>query len=158
MCLIFTVSQHGILGWGYGKMKIRLAAAAVLAGLLGGCSTTEQAGQALQSSWIGQPADNFFRQYGPPVTSYTLRDGGKIYEWVGGQASVYVPGSAATTTNVFGNTAVSTTQVFSGGDIYLGCKVRITTAQNGTIMQIVPSGDSLGMWEMSRCAELFVKH
>jgi hypothetical protein len=136
---------------------IRIVVSIALAGSLMACSSTEQAGKALQSVWIGRSADDFFRQYGPPASSYTLSDGGKIFEWVGGQTSVYLPGSASTTTTVFANTAVSNTQFSPGGNLYLGCKIRITTTRAGTISTIAPSGDTLGMWQMSRCAEIFVR-
>ena len=127
-----------------------------LAGIVvAGCSTTQQAGVALQTAWIGRNADDFFKRYGPPASDFALGDGGKIYEWIGGRAAVAIPGEASTTTTFVGNTAFSNTQFTGGGNIYLGCKVRITTKPDRTITAIVPSGDSLGKWQTSRCAELF---
>ena len=128
---------------------------AVVAIFLASCSTTQQAAVALQNGWVGKNADDFFKRYGPPASNFALADGGIIYEWVGGRAAVYVPGTASTTTTTIGNTAFSNTQFSGGGNIYLGCKVRITTTRDRTITAIAPSGDSLGMWQTSRCAELF---
>jgi hypothetical protein len=127
----------------------------MLVAVLGACSTTKEAGNALQAAWIGKPADDFFRAYGPPVSSYTFADGGKMYEWTGGRASISLPGSASTSTTIIGNTAVSNTQFFPGGNVYMGCSIRINASKLGIISSIAPNEDSIGMWEMSRCAELF---
>src|SRR6516165_2990447 len=108
-----------------------------LAGIVvAGCSTTQQAGVALQTAWIGRNADDFFKRYGPPASDFALGDGGKIYEWIGGRAAVAIPGEASTTTTFVGNTAFSNTQFTGGGNIYLGCKVRITTKPDRTITAI----------------------
>ena len=122
---------------------------------LTGCTTTKQAAEVLHSSWEGQPVDAFFVKYGPPVSQYTMADGGKIFTWIGGRADVSLPGSASTTTNFVGNTAVSTTTYDDPADIHLGCKVQIVTAKDGSITSISPVGDSIGMWQTSRCAEIF---
>ena len=84
-----------------------------------------------------------------------MTDGGKIFTWVGGQANIPLPGTASTTTNVIGNTATSTTTYQDGGNLALGCRVQIVTNQSGAIAAIKPIGDTLGMWQMSRCAEIF---
>ena len=68
-----------------------LAALGVLAAGIVGCTTTEEANQAIQSKWIGQPVDSFFTYYGPPVSSFPLNDGGTIYTWVGGETTRYIP-------------------------------------------------------------------
>ena len=117
------------LGDHKGKAMHRSIILAVVAIFLASCSTTQQAAVALQNGWVGKNADDFFKRYGPPASNFALADGGTIYEWVGGRAAV--------------------------GNIYLGCKVRITTTRDRTIAAIAPSGDSLGMWQTSRCAELF---
>ena len=122
---------------------------------LGGCTTTNQAAGVLHSKWDGQPADKFFLQYGPPVSAYAMADGGKIFTWVGGQANIPLPGTASTTTNVIGNTALSTTTYQESGNLALGCRVQIATAQSGIITTIKPVGDSIGMWQTSRRAEIF---
>ncbi|MCC2612331.1 MULTISPECIES: hypothetical protein [Rhizobium/Agrobacterium group] len=68
-----------------------VAALGVLAMIMVGCTTTEEANQAIQSKWIGQPVDSFFTYYGPPVSSFPLNDGGTIYTWVGGETTRYIP-------------------------------------------------------------------
>lgn len=76
------------------KMKLRfsrMAALGVLAVIVAGCATTEEANKAIQSRWIGQPVDSFFTYYGPPVSSFPLNDSGTIYTWVGGETTRYVP-------------------------------------------------------------------
>jgi hypothetical protein len=120
-----------------------------------GCTTTEQAAQALHSKWEGQPVDSFFVQNGPPVSSYAMVDGGKIFTWIGGRTDIPLPGSASTATNVIGNTAISTTTFQEGSDLKLGCRVQIVTNLGGVITTIKPVGDTIGMWQTSRCAEIF---
>jgi hypothetical protein len=122
---------------------------------IGGCTTTEQAANVLHSKWDGQSADSFFLQYGPPVSTYTMADGGKIFSWVGGRANIPLPGSASTTTSIIGSVALSTTTYQDGGTLALGCSVQIAAAKSGIITAIKPTGDSLGLWQMSRCAEIF---
>ena len=57
---------------------------------LAACTTTEDANRALQSRWIGQPAERFFAAYGPPIDEYPLSSG-KIYTWRGGDKTRYIP-------------------------------------------------------------------
>jgi len=64
-------------------------------------------------------------------------------------------GTASTTTSVIGSTALSTTTYQSGGNLALGCRVQIVTNQGGVITGIKPMGDTIGMWQTSRCAEIF---
>lgn len=135
----------------------RLILLGITAAFLASCSTTKEAATALQNGWVGKNADDFFTRYGPPRSGFKLANSGMIYEWSGGQAAIPIPGTASTTTTAIGNTTFSNTQFSPGGDIYLGCSVRITTTPDRTITSIEPSGDSIGMWQMSRCAELFVK-
>jgi len=61
----------------------------VAAGLaLGACATTQQAEKAVSDRYVGQPSDAFFARYGAPYTSFPLNDGGTVYRWRGGQATV----------------------------------------------------------------------
>ena len=137
------------------KLFLAVAVGLALFACLGGCTSTEQAAKVLHSKWDGQPADSFFLQYGPPVSTYAMTDGGKIFTWVGGQANVPLPGTASTTTQVIGNTATSTTTYNPGGNIAVGCRVQIVTNQSGVITAIRPMGDTIGLWQTSRCAEFF---
>jgi hypothetical protein len=122
---------------------------------LAACATTKDAGRALQSSWSGRNADDFFKTYGPPQTEFTLGDGGKIFEWTGGNASVALPATANTTATRIGSTTTYQTTVSGGGDLQLACKVQITTNAKREIVEIKPTGDSIGMWNISRCGEIF---
>lgn len=122
---------------------------------LAACNTTEQAAVALRSKWDGKPADQFFVANGPPASSYDMASGGKIFTWAGGHASVALPGTATTTTNLVGATAFSTTTYDDGVILHLGCRVEIVTDKAGLIATIKPIGDTMGMWQLSRCAEIF---
>jgi hypothetical protein len=65
-------------------MRKRLIAIALLSAVAG-CTTTEQANQALKSRFIGQSSDSFFSQYGAPLSSFPLNNGGTVYRWRGGE-------------------------------------------------------------------------
>jgi hypothetical protein len=68
-----------------------LAALAMIAIGASSCTTTEQASSAVQSRWIGRPADDFFTQHGPPQSDYTLANGNVIYTWRGGETTRHIP-------------------------------------------------------------------
>ena len=57
----------------------------VLFSAVAGCTTTEEANQAMKSRFIGQPSDSFFSQYGAPQTAFPLNNGGTVYRWRGGE-------------------------------------------------------------------------
>ncbi|MCQ8781506.1 hypothetical protein [Mangrovibrevibacter kandeliae] len=66
-------------------MRLRLVGCWMMGlALLSGCTTTEEASQAIQSRWIGQPSDAFFSAYGPPASEFALNDGSTLYTWRGG--------------------------------------------------------------------------
>jgi hypothetical protein len=166
-------------------MKLRVYAglkACVLAAVVSGCATTEEANKAIQSKWIGQPADSFFTQYGPPVSSFTLNDGGRIYTWFGGEATRHIPAqyqtpkdankvtSSKTETrrNVDGTTTTITRT--SSYDIglpppprmisparteQLSCEIQITTGADDVIRMLRATNDTDGEGlSFSRCAEV----
>ena len=114
-------------------------------------ATTKDAGRALQSSWTGRNADDFFKTYGPPQSEFTLGDGGKIFEWTGGTANIPMPATANTTTTQMGSMTTYQTTYSGGSNLHLGCKVQITTNAKREITEIKPTGDSFGMWNVSRC-------
>lgn len=68
------------------KQAIALGAAIFLSA----CTTTQDASRAIQHSWIGRHADEFFSEYGPPLRSYALSDGSTLYTWRGGQTTKVV--------------------------------------------------------------------
>jgi hypothetical protein len=127
--------------------------AAIVFLILSACSTTEQAGTALRSKWVGRSSDEFFTRYGPPASEFKLASGDTIYTWTGGQASIGVPAVASTSFEPGG----ATTIVSGGGSINMSCTVQITASGPArTIQAIGPFRDTIGMWQMSRCAEMFV--
>jgi hypothetical protein len=61
-----------------------------LALFLAACQTTGETALNLNQSWIGQPADRFFRQHGAPASTFRLADGGRIHTWRGGRTTITV--------------------------------------------------------------------
>jgi hypothetical protein len=57
---------------------------------LAACQTTGETALTLNQSWTGKPADRFFRQYGAPVSTFRLADGGRIHSWRGGFTTVTI--------------------------------------------------------------------
>jgi hypothetical protein len=92
-------------------MKIRLAALALAAATLAGCTTTEEANTVIQSRWIGQPAELVFSRYGPPVSEFRTGTGNTIYTWRGGEKTQYIPAQYSTPAEqpVYGKTVTKTT-------------------------------------------------
>lgn len=119
--------------------------------LLAACTTTDQANKAVASRYIGTPADAFFIKYGPPSSAYKLQDGSTLFTWSERAKHFDMPTTA--TTNVYGNTAFTT--VNSGGDIMVQCQLKIVGSAGGTITSIAVLNDSIGVWQMSRCNEVF---
>lgn len=129
----------------------RILAVSLAALLLSACTTTEQANTALATRFAGQTADSFFLRYGPPTSSYRMNDGRMMYLWVERQRNFSTPSTS--TVNVIGNTAfVNTTP---GSNIEVQCQVRLVVNQAGVIDQIIAHSDSIGVWQMSRCNEVF---
>jgi hypothetical protein len=116
-----------------------------------GCTTTEQANKVVAEKYIGTPTDNFFIKFGPPSSSYQLKDGGTLYTWQERAHSIQTAGTV--TTNMIGNTAVSTVE--PGANITIQCVMKIVADRGGAITQITVLNDSLGVWQMSRCNEYF---
>ena len=154
------------------KLRITLVTGALLA--LAGCTTTQEANTAIQSRWIGQPADAFFTRYGPPVSDFPLRDGGTLYTWRGGEKTNYIPAQYAapetdeedeerrmtrTVTRISddGEKEVTTTTRTSNGfsdatprmisparTQQLFCEVQISTGTDDRIVAIRASNDTTG--------------
>ncbi|MEX6505894.1 hypothetical protein [Jiella sp. M17.18] len=156
-------------------MRLRLLSC-LLVVALAGCTTTEEANQAIQGRWIGQPSDAFFSQYGPPVSDYPLNGGGKIYTWQGGDtvrdiAPQYRPmtkqeleaqkKAPRMVINIGGNGMADEAPpgqvlVSPGRSEHLGCEAQITTNPAGIITAIHTSRDTDGEgFSLSRCAEVF---
>ena len=95
----------------------RLTGAGLLAMfVLAGCTTTEEANNAMKSRFIGQSSDVFFSQYGAPLSSFALNNGGTVYRWRGGETTRTIPAEYKTVSNtpanpVLGQTTKTTTTV-----------------------------------------------
>lgn len=127
----------------------RLLIAAIVA--LAGCTTTEQANVAVGKRFIGKPADSFFAAYGPPFNSYKMQDGSTLYSWTENAQHFGTPGFATTT--MIGNTAH--TRYNAPGDIVVQCQLKLVVAPSGVVTSISVLSDTIGVWQMSRCNEIF---
>jgi hypothetical protein len=125
------------------------------AAILISCTTTEQANEALSSKYIGKPVDQFFIENGPPSSQYNTQDGRTIFVWAESPQSITIPGSSYTTVTGYGNTATAYTNYSPATNIDIQCQVRIVASRAGKIEQILSQKDSSGVWEMSRCNEIF---
>lgn len=143
-------------------MTLKVLAALLAAVTIAGCKTTQEAAKAANQGWVGQPADTFFMQFGPPESSYDMDGGGRIYSWRGGDATSYRPGGFQTQRTVAPSFAgapprVVTTTTYRPPvrrDYY--CVAQITADAQGVIRNIRISQDTDGWgFSLSRCAELF---
>ncbi len=107
-------------------------AALVALSVLSGCGTTGIANDAARDRWIGQPSDAFFVKHGAPKRQLTLNNGGKVYAW----ETVAMP---------------------SGTQIQIACSADIVTDPRGIITEIRLQEDTIGLWNTSRCTEVFAK-
>lgn len=110
-------------------MKVQIAAT-VIALTLAGCGSTQQASQAMQASWVGKRADDFFVKHGAAQREQQLSDGRRVYVW---QTS--------------SNASMGGPRVF--------CSADIVASSAGMIVEIRPREDSIGLWNTSRCTEIF---
>ncbi|MBP0617543.1 hypothetical protein [Jiella mangrovi] len=157
----------------------RMVAMGVVLVALAGCTTTEEANQAMQGRWVGQSSDAFFSQYGPPVSEFPLNNGGTVYTWRGGETVRNVPAQYRSMTKQEKELAEkrrspSTIINIGGGNMsmdsappgqvmmtparseQLGCEAQITANSNGIITNIRTSRDTDGEgFSLSRCAEVF---
>jgi len=142
-----------------------------------GCTTTEDANNAIQSRWIGRTTDDFFAQYGPPVRAYPMNSGGTIYTWHGGDkrrdiAPVYRDMTDAekeaakknpytyininTNGSSYGSVPPGKVLVTPGRVEDLSCETQITADASGVITSIRATRDTDGDgFSLSRCAEVF---
>lgn len=104
--------------------------AMLLLAVVAGCGSIEQAARGMQTSWLGKPADDFFVAHGPPIKTHTAQDGRRIYLW-------------------------ETTAFATGGRLDVKCSAELVADPAGSIIQIRPREDSIGLWNTSRCTEIF---
>jgi hypothetical protein len=155
------------------QMKAYLSAIAACL-VLAGCQTTEQASRTVQDKWIGRPADTFFVENGPPVSSFARDTGGHIYSWRGGETSSVIPAqvqvqqgsnqSQWSRTTTGGNTVSTTSSSSTPTTVtyrperrfdYV-CEAQITTNGAGIIEAVRISRDTDGVGlSFSRCSEVF---
>ena len=156
-------------------MKSLFAVAMAVA--LAGCTTTEDANNAIQSQWIGRSTDAFFAQYGPPIRSYPMNSGGTIYTWHGGDKRRNVSPVYRDMTDAekqaAKNNPYAVININTNGSSYesvppgkvlltpgrvddLSCETQISADASGIITAIKATRDSDGDgFSMSRCAEVF---
>jgi hypothetical protein len=109
---------------------LQLTLVFVAGALVAGCGSTQQAGKAMQASWIGKRADDFFVAHGAAQREQQLSDGRRVYIW---QTS--------------SNASMGGPRVWCGADIVAN--------PSGVIVEIRPREDSIGLWNTSRCSEIF---
>lgn len=164
-------------------MKIHIAAVAVLAAaVLSGCTTTEEANTVIQSRWIGQPAEVFFTQYGPPISEFPMASGNILYTWRGGDKTRYIPPQYSTPTPAQTTTRTVTRETKPGVTVTktttlggfptaqpqmisppryeeLFCELQLTADPSDRIVAIRASNDTDGEGlSFSRCAEVLNAH
>jgi hypothetical protein len=98
--------------------------------ILSSCGSTQQAGQAMQATWIGKRADDFFVKQGAAQRDQRLSDGRRVYVW-------------------------ETSSNASMGGPKVWCSADIVASVSGIITEIRPREDSIGLWNTSRCSEIF---
>lgn len=135
-------------------MGLRIASALVLV-LLAACTTPQEAVTSMGRKYYGRNVDEFFVEHGPPASVHTLNSGEKLYEWVGGVATTTVPGTSTTTVKptAYGTYKAETTNT-GGYQKNYSCTVQLRTTAAGIINDIVIR-DSGGVFDLSRCAEVF---
>jgi hypothetical protein len=129
---------------------------AVLMGFaLCSCSTAEEGLQGVRNQYLGQKADQFFIARGPPASSYKLTDGGTIYTWTGGVRGYSIP--STTTVNLrptYGGGATGTATSNGGGELTIACTLDLHADEQGIVRSIRVARDTIGAWQLSRCAEI----
>lgn len=135
---------------------------------LAGCQTSQEAARNMQNRWIGMPADSFFVENGPPVSTFQRDNGGEIYTWRGGEKTSVTPAQFRSTVQPAkpsihdrGYTAprptvVTTYQPERRYDYV--CEAQIVADAQGIIEAVRISRDTDGVGlSFSRCAELFAQ-
>ena len=119
------------------------------------CTTPQQAILSVQNKYVGRPVDEFFVAKGPPQSEYKLNNGDTVYTWVGGIRHYHIP----TTTDVrlrqtYSGNIRGTATTYEGGDVTIGCTVELHTNANGVVRSARIANDTIGRWQLSRCAEI----
>lgn len=107
---------------------MKITAAVLLCCALTGCASTGTAVGAASSQWLGKNADEFFVAKGAPAGKHQLANGDNLYRWQSGTDAIMLGTS---------------------------CELQILASPSNVIKQITALNDTLGVWRVSRCAELF---
>ena len=132
---------------------LRFGSLLLIVALAAGC-TTATVSDDLQTRFIGMHADDFFFQWGAPVSSKTHHHGGRNYLWMSGRDSEYEPGYEGTV-DLIGNTAWWRGYRVEAYQPQLECRVDIVTAPNGIITAIRAHPGNADWWDVRRCREVF---
>jgi hypothetical protein len=145
-----SASREADISAGAGLM-VKWAAKILVVALLVSCTTAQSYGY--RSRYQGVHVDHFFLEWGAPVASHKLKDGGKIYLWFSGRDSAYIPGH--TDSELIGNTAWWRGYPLREYAPEWACRVRIVANPDGTIREILMHDDSRNWWQGPRCRAVF---
>ncbi len=118
------------------------------------CTTTNQVQNNL-ISYIGTNTDSFFMRYGMPAARFKLQNSMIMYRWSSGVTNFQMPAFTTSSGNIdgLGNYSGSST-TFGNSPIRLECVIDITAYENNNIQSIRIVRDTIGLWAISRCAEI----
>jgi len=133
-------------------------ATATLICALASCSDTGRnptvVADDLNHRFIGQPANDFFRQYGLPGDDFELSEGGTVYRWASVRSAM-IPADVTVRryTSPDGTYEVADTYSLPSEAQY--CELRIYADSENVIEKFAVSVDTMGKWSSSRCSEIF---
>jgi len=105
--------------------------------LLPSCATNESNENFLLKKFEGTSLDDFVLEYGTPIDGdqkYTTSNGIKVYRFLLGRDG-YSSGY--------------------GNSIQVGCQFYVYTDNDNIIQRFKIDKDTIGAWQLSRCAEIF---
>lgn len=119
------------------------------------CTTTNQVQNNLLVSFDGNNADSFFLRFGMPTARFKLQNGFTLYRWSSGTTNFQMPAFTTFSGNIdgLGNYSGSST-TFGNTSLRLECVIDITTNDKNIIRSIRIVRDTMGLWAVSRCAEV----
>lgn len=127
-----------------GRWKIFAALVAVVQA---GCGATPEMKASYAGRWVGQSLDSFAIRHGIPQLKQPMADGRMLVEWTDNYG---IGRGGALADTLVASIGGAQTQ----GDSYqLTCKVRMIVGKTGIIQDFQVVGDTVGAWNVSRCAE-----
>ena len=107
----------------------------LIAGLLVGCAATaQQVTSALGDKYSGKSVDRLVMEFGPPMNSFKMADGGSAYQW-----------------EVANHTNIATNQYGGSASTHF-CRIRAIVGRDN-IVQSVSTEDSSNVYGESFCAK-----